>query len=169
MHSAPNWLFRLHFKSGTLRAASRLQVTWNDELFPVVGFDPPTITGAPASGQAGSFSVIAEYRAFAAQVLNENPRGKRIEIYRSLQTGVPGFEGFEAPIDITHAELVFDGVMNNVQPFGVGEKVTVNITTEGRLNSKAPRLRFLPPLCNHLPAPGTVITWGGERYILEKQ
>lgn len=48
----------------------------------------------------------------------------------------------------------------NLDVLGTLDEATVD-------DEVAPRTRLIPPICNHLPAPGTKFTWAGEVYILE--
>jgi hypothetical protein len=63
------------------------------------------------------------------------------------------------PILLIDGELVSASLSGDRVEFTVAHRVSV-----GRW---LPAARIAPPLCNHLPKPGTVVTWEGDRYTLE--
>ena len=48
-----------------------------------------------------------------------------------------------------------------------GDAVRLDLAHKYRGTKWAPGIRLLPPISNYLPAPGTVIAWGGENWVLE--
>lgn len=81
----------------------------------------------------------------------------------------PGYveEGFFIQGD-TFADppmLLIDGEITAGALNGEFIEYTVShLVTVGRW---LPGVRIAPPICNHLPKPGTVIVWEGDRYTLE--
>lgn len=63
------------------------------------------------------------------------------------------------PILLIDGELTGASFSGDLCSFTVSHKVTV-----GRW---LPALRIDPPLCNHLPRPGEVLVWEGEKFTLE--
>ncbi len=70
----------------------------------------------------------------------------------------------DGPYALGDAVLLFGGVTDGAEH---GLRVTLDLITAARRRLTAPRLRCAPPLCNHLPPSGTVVSWNGERYALE--
>ena len=48
-----------------------------------------------------------------------------------------------------------------------GDRVEFTVASRVSVGRWLPAARIAPPLCNHLPKPGTTITWEGDRYTLE--
>lgn len=63
------------------------------------------------------------------------------------------------PILLIDGELTSASLSANSLEFTIANRVSV-----GRW---LPALRIAPPICNHLPKVGTVITWQGDNYTLE--
>lgn len=66
---------------------------------------------------------------------------------------------FADPILLIDGELVSGSVGPSSVDFEIAHRISV-----GRW---LPAVRIAPPICNHLPRVGTVITWEGDRYMLE--
>jgi hypothetical protein len=47
-------------------------------------------------------------------------------------------------------------------------RVTLTLATIAQAATHLPDVVIGPPLCRHLPPPGTKISWGGETYLLEE-
>lgn len=60
--------------------------------------------------------------------------------------------------------LLLDGVITGG---AIGQYVELEISHRALLRRWTPRLRIAAPTCNHLPPPGTRLTWEGDTYILE--
>jgi hypothetical protein len=62
--------------------------------------------------------------------------------------------------------LLIDGELTSAAMSGEGhiEFTVANRIAVGRW---LPAARIAPPICNHLPKPGTVVVWEGDRYTLE--
>jgi len=48
-----------------------------------------------------------------------------------------------------------------------GDRVEFTVASRVSVGRWLPAARIAPPICNHLPKPGTVIVWEGDRYTLE--
>lgn len=64
------------------------------------------------------------------------------------------------PLQLLDGVLASGGVSQN----GFLE---LSVTHRALVRRWTPRLRIAPPLCNHLPPPGTRIEWAGEVVVLE--
>jgi len=73
-----------------------------------------------------------------------------------------GFFGTEVGDPIT----LLIGVLSAAEYSGNGP-ISLSVRNVGTTGRWAPRARLTPPICNHLPAPGTKFSWAGEVYILE--
>ena len=62
--------------------------------------------------------------------------------------------------------VLLNGVLSAAEYSGNGP-ITLSVRHQATVGKWAPRARLSPPICNHLPAPGTKFTWAGEVYILE--
>lgn len=61
--------------------------------------------------------------------------------------------------------LLVDGELTSASLSG--DRVEFTVASRVSVGRWLPAARIAPPLCNHLPKPGTVITWEGDRYTLE--
>lgn len=113
-------------------------------------------------GEGGSRSAQIRFpnhdKALSAVVLNEGVVNKVCRIYQMYG---------HAPFLDTESMLIFDGIMDEVPE--IGEYVSITALSESIFNQYSPRLVCGPPIMNHIPPPGTQITWDGEIYILEKR
>lgn len=73
-----------------------------------------------------------------------------------------GFFGTETGDPI----ILLDGVLCAAEYSGNGP-ITLSVRHRATMGQWAPRTRLSPPICNHLPTPGTTFTWAGETYTLE--
>lgn len=62
--------------------------------------------------------------------------------------------------------LLMPGKLSGGRVSGDG-RVEFNVVHVSRTARWAPPFRIGPPWCNHLPRAGEVITWAGERFIVE--
>lgn len=139
-----------------LRLSSRGEITWNGQTWTANGFrlDGPR----PAAGGALTGRIILPNfdRAISNLIRTEGTFGKPCRIWQLFGAG---------PHAIEDAEQIFDGELDAVPE--MGDWVTVDIHSTGRLQQTSPRLFFAPPVFNHSPAPGTVIVWEGERIEIQ--
>lgn len=61
--------------------------------------------------------------------------------------------------------LLLDGVLTAAAI--VGAALEIEVSHRALLRRWSPRVRIAPPICNHLPAPGTQLRWQGDNYTLE--
>lgn len=61
--------------------------------------------------------------------------------------------------------LLLPGAMSAARVTDRG--VEYRVVHRARTARWSPPIRVAPPAFNHLPRPGTIITWGGERFVLE--
>lgn len=59
---------------------------------------------------------------------------------------------------------LFDGILTAAVP---GPLTQLTAKRRGEKLVYTPNIRLEPPLCNHLDAPGTTITWDGQVYELQ--
>jgi hypothetical protein len=90
---------------------------------------------------------------FGALVLGQGARDRSVRVWIA-----PTDPAVEPPV------MLADGMMDGGT---VGEKVSINVIGRSTYFGSSPRLICAPPLFNHLPADGTVLTWGSVTYKLE--
>lgn len=61
--------------------------------------------------------------------------------------------------------MLLPGVLSSARVTSRG--VEYRVVHRSRTARWSPSIRIAPPTCNHLPRPGAVITWGGEKFVLE--
>lgn len=73
-----------------------------------------------------------------------------------------GFFGDE----IADPILLLQGQVTSAEYSG-DNPIRLGVRHVASLRTPTPRVRLAPPICNHLPTPGTKFTWANELYILE--
>jgi hypothetical protein len=63
------------------------------------------------------------------------------------------------------AAQLFSGVVDGAEIGSV--RATLSLVSSARRRLTGPRIYCQPPLCNHIPPAGKVITWGGEEFQFE--
>jgi len=150
----PLYLLELGF-SAVEHLSTRGDVNWNGQTWTANGVSVGRITPATADGaQTAEITLPNDSYAYSAIVLGEG-KGAALRIWKLY--GEPPFADGDA------VEL-FNGVMDVAR---LGDVVRITATAAGRNNEQVPHLLFAPPVFNHLPAPGTVFFWRGDRVILE--
>jgi len=155
--TTPIYLVRINLSTGDVRHSSRGDVTYNGYSWSGTGIRVENLTPTKGGGMSGAISIPNTDLAWSAIVLNNDIRGRDIDISMVYS---------ETP-SVGDAVMVFSGVMDSVPV--IDTRVVINIVSEGIGTAFSPRLFCAPPLCNHMPAAGTIIEWSGERYVLEGQ
>lgn len=151
----PLYLLELGF-STVEHLSTRGDVTWAGQTWTANGVSVGRITPATADGaQRAEITLPNDTYAYSAIVLGEGIEGASLKIWKLYG---------EAPFADEDAVQVFDGVMDVAR---LGDVVRITATSGGRDNEQVPHLLFAPPVFNHLPAPGTIFYWRGERVTLE--
>ena len=113
------------------------------------------ITGAPPK-----LTIFNDGLGLGAAILSQNTTGRYAyiyEIYATTATGLPG-----APPGYTPLVQTFFGEMSSAT---VGDTIEIQLKESPPL--RCPRKFIAPPICNHLPAPGTRIEMPADVYILQ--
>lgn len=63
--------------------------------------------------------------------------------------------------------LLLSGDVSNVSL--EGKQVSLTLTAGGNRSSVTPWIRIAPPLFNHLTARGTVLTWGIDKIVIDRE
>ncbi len=151
----PLYLLELGF-SAVEHLSTRDDVTWNGQTWAANGVSVGRITPATADGaQTAEIILPNDSYAYSAIVLGEGVEGKSLRIWKLYG---------EPPFASEDAVQVFDGVMDVAR---MGHQVRITANSAGRNNEQVPHLVFAPPVFNHLPVPGTIVWWRGEKVILE--
>ncbi len=114
-----------------------------------------SLQGLPGGALQGQISLGNTDDAIGAVVLSTDLTAVPVTIWMLY-----GSEPFTAG----DALQVFSGVIDGAEL--TPTRVTLDLVSEGRRNLTGPRVYCQPPLCNHMPPPGTRITWGGDTYVL---
>lgn len=65
----------------------------------------------------------------------------------------------------TARDLLWSGVIDGAELSTRWARLTCSAAA--RSGGAVPDIVIAPPLCNHLPAPGTSFLWNGEKYVLQ--
>lgn len=154
----PVFLVKMDFPIASQFMSTGPQITFDSNVYVEGQVSVSTFTWSADGVQTGGISIYNENNAAAALILNQGVNDIPISIY--LTYLIAG-GGNSTP------ELLVSGVMNggNLSP----SKLTISVL------STASAAQFIPnryytsaEAFNHLPVDGSVITWGGERFILEQ-
>jgi hypothetical protein len=152
---APGYLVRIDFTT-PLRFSSRGPVLFGGDMF-----DRPAQVTDLTDGAGGllSATVSLPNAEFGLNAYFANPAAsplrRRVRIWISDGNG---------PHAADACTLLIDGLMDAPRP---GPVITFVVRNTPRGAERSPRVRLLPPLAEYLQAPGTIIDWDGERYVLE--
>ena len=124
-------------------------------------------------GRAGSFALVPT-EANVTAFLSRDWRGRECNIWLYPIRVWPELIAEDYVVEdygILSTEagdpiLLLDGIMTAAEQSGDGQ-ISVSVVHAAQVNRWAPRHRLLPPVCNHLPAPGSTITWGGGSFTIE--
>lgn len=112
------------------------------------------ITGTPPT-----LTIFNDGLGLGAAILSQNTTGRYVyiwEIYATTAT-IAG-----APAGYTPLVQTFSGEMSSAT---VGDTIEIQLKESPPL--RCPRKFIAPPICNHLPAPGTRIEMPADVYILK--
>ncbi len=93
--------------------------------------------------------------AASALTLSDELERATVSVWAYLATAAP-----------PQAILLFDGYINQVIRI-TNAKAELSLASVALGRSWLPDVILAPPLLNHLPPPGTAISWGGKIYYLE--
>ncbi len=154
--TSPFYLVEIVMATVTLRLSSSGETAWNGETWAQAGVQVDDLRQVAGGEMEGSISLPNTDLAASALVLADGINDRPCRI-RKLYGAGP-----HAPED---AVLLFDGVCDGAPSLSI-QRISIEITTRGRINELSPRLRW-ELFCNHIPPAGTVIPWGGEHFRLE--
>lgn len=140
----------------TYRWCSSNTVTFDGQTWTGNGVAVTALRNLAGGGMEGQISLPNIDGAGAAVALNNDLIDKACRIYELYGDG---------PYNVADAVVIFDGVCDAASDIG-DERVIIDITSAARNRELSPRMLW-NLFCNHMPAPGTVIAWAGERYTLE--
>ena len=141
----PIYLIELGF-SPVLHLSNSKDLLWNGQYWRSAPVEVSTIEHTAVGGQSVSLSFANHDRTFGALVLSQVAQDRSAKIWEAYDNS-----GTLSPI------LFADGVMDGAD---IGEQVTINIISKSTAYGTTPRILCGPPLMNHLPASGTVLTAG---------
>lgn len=138
------------------RWATLGDVTWNGYTWTSNGVRVEDIRNLAGGGVEGRISIPNHDNAASALVLGNSIADTPCVIWHLYGDG---------PYAVADAVELFRGVLDGAE-IGL-DRVSIGLTSTGRVNEVSPRLFIAPPICNKLPPRGTVLAWAGERYTLE--
>lgn len=152
----PLYLVQIDLAGQSLRYSSAGAVSWLDQTWLPAGLRVEELRPAEAGGQEGRLALANQDNVLSALLLAESLYDRRVRIWTLYGRG---------PWDEEDAVLLFDGALDGARldPY----RAELDLVSQDAGTAYSPRLYVDPPLCRHLPAPGTVVAWEGERYVLE--
>lgn len=154
--TAPGYLVALVFDTQTVRLSSRGTLAWGGETW--LGYDLE-VSGLAADGAgeaSGELRLGNTDGTLSALLLGDGIAGRPITIY--------AFDGDHPAAD--EVEMLFDG-QGDEAGLNAG-RASIKLISDSVSRVRLPRGRITPAMgFNHLTPPGTVLTWNGEKIILE--
>lgn len=158
---APGYLVEIQFAT-PLRLSSRGTLSWSGNTWTAWDVRVQGLA-ADAGGSSASGSLLlgdADY-TIAALALSEGVANRPVNVWK--------FYGDTAPATGDPVQ-VFAGVGDGVDLEPNRGMVTIRLVQTNARALFAPRFYITPEAgFTYLPAPGTVIDWDGERYVLESE
>jgi|GEM_PF-2500812 len=138
-----------------LRFSSRETVTWNAVTWTESGIKVDSLRDLPGGAQEGRLVFQNFDNAASALVLTDGITDAPVKVYLLYGAGPTfaagdGVQIFEGVCDASDVQL---------------ERVTIDITSAGRLRETSPRL-YYTSFCHYMPPAGRVLSWGGEHFEL---
>lgn len=152
----PGYLMLLGFTT-PLRLSTRGSVIWDGQTWAATPFRLNGPSLSEGGGLSGAFVLQNMDNGIGATVLNEGVRGKTCQIWALYG---------DAPYAASDPVMIFDGVMDGVPQ--LDDYATITFRSDRSRTTFCPRIRLAPPLCNHVPPTGTVITGNGVALTLER-
>lgn len=150
----PRYLLRIDWTT-TLYLSTRGTVVYDGQTWTGGTLTLERLAALPGAGLEGEISLTAADGTGAALAL-----GGEISDVSFVLSMLYGDGPWAAGEAVVLAEGVLDGAEITAT------RVRFGLAAEGRRRAAGPRVYCSPPLMRHLPAPGSVLTWAGERYEL---
>ena len=153
----PIYLVELVMATVTYRLSTGPAVSWNGSTWSQSGAQVDDLRAVSGGAQEGRISLPNHDNAASALVLSDGVAGRACRIWQLYGDG---------PYATNDAVLLFDGECDGADL--TIERVSIDLTSSGRIRELSPRL-YWEHFCKHIPPAGTVISWGGEHYRLERR
>ncbi len=145
------YLIELHFQTGLTRWSTSGERTW-DSKFWARGATLPHFTNDTQLLMTNTITLpMGDDKSVLAMYLSSSPRDCLVKIWRAAGQAQP--------------QLFFVGAIDDSEIVGASIKLSIASASDWMMLT--PRLRVYPPLCNHLPKPGTELNLSDGKWILE--
>ena len=138
-----------------VRLSTRGAVTWNSQTWLEEDLKIQALSTSKGAILSGALRIANHTNTYSSLILNNGVANRICKIWALYGAG---------PYSAGDAVLLFDGVMDGAD---IGVYVKIQITSQSLRTSFVPRFTCAPPVFNHMPPRGTVITWQNEQFILE--
>jgi hypothetical protein len=126
--------------------------TWNEHTWEEAPLSISALSVEAAGSLSLTVTVLNHDLTFGALVLGQGTKDRTARVWLA-----PTDPGVEPPI------MMADGFMDGAS---IGSRVSINVIGRTMYYGSSPRMLCGPPIFNHLPADGTVLTWGNVTYTL---
>lgn len=155
-HTLPYYLVRMDFGSGTQYMSTGKQTTFDTNVYQEGAVRVGSFAWDADAGQRGNIFLLNELNSASAIVLNNQIADTPVRVYKTYDTGA----GNTTPVEVVRGYLE----AANISPV----EVTLTVFTSGAHTNLVPNeFHNQDNGFNHLVAAGTVILWGGEKFLLE--
>ena len=156
-HTQPIYLVRVEWPSGASHMSSGPQTSFGGSTYLADAVRVGTFTWDNSGGQSGSIYLSNENNVASAIVLNTRIEDTPVTIWQT-------YAGTNV-----EPELIVNGVLESPDSIGMNE-VGIRVSTSGSGTRLVPSTYHTKGRgFNHLPRPGTVIHWAGEKFELQAE
>jgi hypothetical protein len=154
----PAYLVQIGWSTASRLTSADAALTWNSYVWMPAPIELAGLKWDSAGLQAATLRLGNTDQAFSAPALNEGVADISIIVYAYDQSAVAAGD----PIK------VFDGVGGRLS--ADDNSVSIELSAQRSRALKSPRQRITRAGgYSLLPAPGTVVRWGNERYVLRRR
>jgi len=155
-HTEPFKLVRIDFDAAPQYLSEGGTVEFEGNTYVGGGVQVGTFVWTPDLTQVGTVELLNELNAATAIILNNQVLDTPVTIYETYRTDT----GFAEPT------VIVKGVLDS--PTITPTSSTLRVLASTSLSNIVPRrYHTVDEGFNHLPIAGSVISWGGEKFVLE--
>ncbi len=154
----PGYLVELGFDTVLRMTSFESSVTWNSQTWTAEGISVSGIKHEGRSGQTARITLPDGAGAYFAVIRADGLDDRTAKIW--------SVHGGPASYDPSDPIQLFDGYMDGAPE--LGERVVINLTTQGNRVQWTPNMRIEPGVFNWLPPPGSRYSWNGSTWTIAR-
>lgn len=152
--TSPLYLVELQFTTPVYLSSGE-QYTWDGKVWKSAPIEIGSINTSPSGDQSTSMRLANHDRVYGALMMQHRLERVPVRIW------LVDVEDTQYP-----PELMIAGVLDGAQ---IGDSVQASVIAHTVEYGGSPRIICAPPLMNHLPKPGTELSWGTVKYVINSR